>query len=328
MRRKIFFWLLATILLSTVSVANAQTKKVPRIGVLGGSNPSYAETRIRREAFLKGLRELAYIEGQNIAIDYRWAEGNIERLFSLAAELVQLKVDLIFASGGSQGFAAKKATSTIPIIFVGTIDPVASGLVASLARPGGNVTGFSIGAPGLAGKRLEIIKETIPRLSRVGYLANPTNPAGDVSLTETRAAAKDLGVEVQSLEVQSLDDIERSFQVATKTQIGALVVTQQPPNTNNQKRIVELATKHRLPAIYADTEWIHTGGLMSYGPSIPDLHRRAAIYVDKILKGTKPADLPVEQPVKYELFINLRTAKALGLQIPPVVLMRAERVIK
>jgi putative ABC transport system substrate-binding protein len=271
---------------------------------------------------------LSYVEGQNIAIEHRSAEGNADRLPALAAELVRLKVDIIFAPGNTMAVAAKKATSAIPIIFVGAVDPVATGLVDSLARPGGNVTGFSLGAPGLYGKRLEILKETIPKLSRVGLLLNPNNPSAEVALKETRTAGQELGVQIQSLDVRGPNDIDSAFAAAIKAQAGALVVANQGPIISNQKRIVELAAKRRLPAIYADTDWIQAGGLMSYGPSIPDLHRRAAVYVDKILKGRSPADLPVQQPMKYELMINLKTAKTLGLTIPPVVLMRAEKVIK
>jgi len=305
-------------------VAEAQQpRKVPLMG--------YLTTRTDRdspnaEALRQGLKGLAYVEGQNIAIEFRSAEGYAERLPGLAAELVRLKVDIIFAASATAGRAAKNATSSIPIIFVGSTDPVATGLVARLARPGGNVTGFSAGAPGLYGKRLELLKETLPRLTRVGVLWNPTNPAG--SLKEVRTAGQELGVQVQSLEVRSPDDIDRAFEAATKAQVGALIVAQQSPMTTNQKRIVELAAKRRLPAIYPDTDSIDDGGLMSYGPSSTDLYRSAAVYVDHILKGRPPADLPVQQPVKYELMINLKTAKALGLTIPPVVLMRAERVIK
>ncbi len=247
------------------AVAEAQQPgKVPRMGYLGADTGGRAS--LNAEALRQGLRDLAYVEGQNIAIEYRSAEGNVDRLPGLAAELVRLKVDIIFAAGGPAGSAAKKATSTIPIIFVGAVDPVATGLVASLARPGGNITGFSIGAPGLYGKRLEILKETIPRLTRVGVLLNPTNPSG-VVLKEIRSAGQELGVQIQSLEVRSPNDIDSAFEAATKAQAGALVVAQQAPININQKRIVELAAKRRLPAIYSDTEWIDAGGLMSYGPS-------------------------------------------------------------
>ena len=326
MNRRIAIRRLATFFLTTASFAEAQQPgKVPRMGYLttgtGRASPN-------AEALRQGLRDLGYVEGQNIAIEYRWAEGNVDRLPGLAAELVRRKVDIIFAVGSTAVRAAKKATSAIPILFVGSTDPVADGLVDSLARPGGNVTGFSTGAPGLYGKRLEIIKETLPRLSRVGLLLNPTSLSTVALLKETRTAGQELGVQVQSLEVRSLNDIDSAFAAATKAQVGALVVAQQGPINTNPKRIVELAAKRRLPAIYTETEWIDAGGLMSYGPSIPDLYRRAATYVDKILKGTKPADLPVQQPMKYELMLNLKTADALGLTIPPVVLMRVERVIK
>jgi putative ABC transport system substrate-binding protein len=325
MKRKRVSVLLAILFVSLLQLAEAQQPgKVPRIGYLA-SGASRASPNA--EALRQGLRDLGYVEEQNIAIEYRSSEGNTDRLPGLASELVRLKVDIIFAARGDAGRAAKKATSAIPIIFVGTPDPVASRLVASLARPGGNVTGFSNGAPGLYGKRLEIIKETLPKLARVGVLLNPAYPSGLV-LKETRSAGQELGVQVQSLEVRSSNDIDRAFEAATKAQAGALVVAQQAPINTNPKRIVELAAKRRLPAIYADAPWIHVGGLMSYGPSMPDLYRRSAVYVDKILKGTKRADLPVEQPIKFEMMINLKTAKALGLTIPQVVLMRAERVTK
>jgi putative tryptophan/tyrosine transport system substrate-binding protein len=318
--------LVAILFVSLLHLAEAQQpKKVPLMG--------YLTTRTGRdssnaEALRQGLRDLGYVEEQNIAIEYRSSEGNTDRLPGLAAELVRLKVDIIFTASATAGRAAKNATSSIPIVFVGSVDPVADGLVASLARPGGNVTGFSIGAPGLYGKRLEIIKETLPGLSRVGVLRNPTIPATSFITKEIRTAGQELGVQVQSLEVRTPNDIDSAFAAATKAQVGALIVAQQSPMISNQKHIVELAAKRRLPAIYTQMDWIHAGGLMSYGPSMPDLHRRAATYVDKILKGTKPADLPVEQPIKIELMINLKTAKALGLTIPQVVLMRAEKVIK
>jgi len=326
MNRRIAIQRLATFFLTTASLARAQQPgKVPLMGYLTSTGRESPNAR----AFRQGLRELAYVEGQNIAIEYRSAEGNLDRLSALAAELVRLKVDIIFAAGGTLTIlAAKKATSAIPIIFVGSPDPVATGLVDSLARPGGNITGFSIGAPGLNGKRLEILKETLPRLTRVGVLLNPTNPSADVGLKEMRGVGQELGVQVQALEVRSANDIDSAFAAATKAQAGALVVAQQAPISSNPKRIIELAAKRRLPAIYSDTPWIHAGGLMSYGPSIPDLYRRSADYVDKILKGRPPSDLPVQQPMKYELMLNLKTADALGLTIPPIVLMRVEKVIK
>jgi putative ABC transport system substrate-binding protein len=326
MKRKRVSVLLAILFVSLLQLAEAQQPgNVPRLGYLSGRTGRRSPNA---EALRQGLRDLGYVEGQNIAIEYRSTKGNLDRLPTLAAELVRLKVDIIFTAGGEAGRAAKKATSAIPIIFVGAVDPVATGMVDSLARPGGNITGFSTGAPGLYGKRFEIIKETLPRLSRVGVLLNPTNPNAHVALKEIRSGGQDLGVQVQSLEVRSPNDIDSAFEAATKAQAGALVVAQHAPITTNPNRIAELAAKRRLPAIYTETEWIDAGGLMSYGPSIPDLYRRAAIYVDKILKGTKPADLPVEQPIKYELMINLKTAKTLGLTIPPEVLARANRLIK
>ncbi len=315
---------LAFAMCGAVAEAQQPGKVVPGIGYrtnTGRESPN-------AQAFRQGLRDLRYVEGQTIAIEYRSSEGNTDRLAGLAAELVRLKVDIIVAAGGAPGAAAKNATSAIPIIFVGSTDPVAAGLVASLARPGGNITGFSVGAPGLYGKRLELLKETIPRLSRVGVLLNPANSASDVVLKELRGVGQELGVQVQSLEVRSPIDIESAFAAAIKAQAGALVVVNQGPITSIPKRIVELAAKRRLPAIYSDTTWIDAGGLMSYGPSSTDLYRRSAVYVDKVLKGRPPADLPVQQPMKYELMINLKTAKVLGLTIPPVVLMRAERVVK
>ena len=326
MKNKLVLWLLSASLFASVASAEAQQpKKIPTIGYLSGRTPRGSPNA---EALRLGLRELGYVEGQNIAIEYRSTEENRDPLPTLTAELARLKVDILFTAGGEAGRVAKKATSAIPIIFVGAVDPVATGMVDNLARPGGNITGFSTGAPGLYGKRFEIIKETLPRLSRVGVLLNPTNPNTDVALKEIRSGGQDLGVQVHSLELRSPNDIDRAFEAATKAQVGALVVAQHSPITANPRRIAELTAKRRLPAIYTESEWIDAGGLMSYGPSIPDLYRRAAVYVDKILKGTKPTDLPVQQPVKYELVINLKTAKALGLTIPPVVLMRAERVVK
>jgi putative tryptophan/tyrosine transport system substrate-binding protein len=320
--------LLVGLVVASVHIAEAQQpKKFPRIGVLGVQSASrWAD---RTKAFSQGLHELGYKEGQNIIVEYQWAQGDVGRLPGLATELVRLNVDIIFVAGGSPAVvAAKNATTTIPIIFVAAVDPVGSGLVASLARPGGNITGLSIGAPGLYGKRLELLKEIVPRLSRVGVLFNPTNPGADVSLKESQTVAQTLDVQIQSLEVRSPKDIDSAFDAATKSRITAVSVMQHTPITTNPKRITELAAKLRLPAIYADREWIEAAGLMSYGPSLTDLYRRSAIHVDKILKGAKPADLPVEQPTKFEFIINLKTAKQIGLTIPQSVLFRADKVIK
>jgi len=318
------FWLLAVWFFAFLSLAEAQQpSKTPRIGYLSSGGRESPNP----EAFRHGLRELGYVEEQNIVIEYQWADGHSDRLPALAAELVRRKVDIIFTQGVFAASAAKKASSSIPIIFVGATDPVAIGLVGSLGRPGGNVTGFTTGASGLYGKKLELLKETIPKLSRVGVLRNP-DPSAD-PLKEIRFAAQGMGVHVQSLDVRSPDDIESAFELATSAHADGLVVAQAAPMTTHLKQVAALAEKHRLPAIYnTDTEWISLGGLMSYGPSVPDLHRRAAVYVDKILKGTKPADLPVERPTKFELVINLKTAKQIGLPIPPNVLARADKVIR
>jgi ABC-type uncharacterized transport system substrate-binding protein len=318
------FFTVCTVLFALCAVAEPQqSAKTPRIGYLSSGGRKSANA----EGFRQGLRELGYVEEQNIVIEYQWADGHSDRLPALATELVRRKVDIIFTQGVLAASAAKKATSTIPIIFVGATDPVAIGIVGSLARPGGNVTGFTTGAPGLYGKKLELLKETIPQFSRVGVLRNP-DPSAD-PLKEIRFAAQYMGVHVQSLDVRSPEDIDSAFERATSAHADGLVVAQAAPMTTHLKQVAELAAKHRLPAIYnTDTEWIPLGGLMSYGPSVPDLHRRAAVYVDKILKGTKPADLPVERPTKFELVINLKTAKQIGLIIPPNVLARADRVIR
>jgi len=326
MKRKIAALAVGAMLFALSFPAEAgQQGKVHRLGYLANA----VRGSPNEEAFRQGLSGLGYVEGQNVVIEYRWTEGNNELLPGFAAELVRLKVDIIVVAGGTPAvLAAKNATSAIPIVFVGSIDPVAVGLVASLAQPGGNITGLAIGAPGLYGKRLELIKETIPRLSSVGLLSNPSNAATATVFKETQIAAKDLGVQVQSLEVRSANDFDGAFETAIKAHVGALIVAQQPPINTNAKRIVELSAKSRLPAIYQDSAWPDGGGLMSYGPSIPDLYRRSAIYVDKILKGTKPANLPVEQPRKFELIINLNAAKQIGLTFPQSVLYRADRVIK
>jgi putative ABC transport system substrate-binding protein len=327
-RHSILFWLRVTLLLATASIADAQqTNKVPRIGfLLAPSRSAVAESL---DAFRQGLRELGYVEGQNIVSEYRYAEGKFDRLPDLAAELVRLKVDVIVAGGGSVAIReVNKATGTIPIIMTGTIDPVASGFVASFARPGGNITGLTVGGPELYGKRLELLKETVSRVSRVAVVWGRTTSAEPLYLKEIHASAQALGLKIQSLEVRNPKDLEEAFQAAAKGRAGALTVGPDPLLTANRKQIVELAAKNRLPAIYPWKEYVEDGGLMSYAPSVPDNFRRAAIYVDKILKGVKPADLPIEQPRKFELVINLKTAKQIGVTIPPNVLARADKVIK
>ena len=308
------------------SAAAQQPAKAPRIGLLGGGSASANAGRV--EAFRQGLRELAYVEGKNIVIDYRWAEGKLDLLPGLATELVRLKVDIIVSAGPTVTRAAKDANVTIPIVMGFDDDPVGSGFVTSLARPGGNITGLSTLSPGLSGKQLELLKEVVPRLSRVAVLGSSTHPGTTQSLKEMDLAAGAFGVQIQYLEVQSANDIETAFGAAHKGRADAVLVLTSVATNSHRKQIVELAAKNRLPAIYYTAEWVEAGGLLTYGASFPDLFRRAATYVDKILKGAKPADLPVEQPKKFEFIINLNAAKQIGLTIPPNVLAKADMVIK
>jgi len=305
-------------------VAAQQPSKIPRIGFL--STAALSSLSPRLDAFRQGLRELGFIEGKNIAIEYRSAEGKPDRLPELAAELVRLKVDCIVTAGETPTNAAKQASSTIPIVMTTVGDPVGLGLVASLARPGGNITGLSTYSTDLAGKRLELLKETIPKLSRVAIVSDPRSLAAEVKQTE--AAARLLKVQLVFLEVQNLDDLENAFRSIAKSHVDALVIGAGGFFNTNQTRLAELATKHRLPGMYLEQEFVLAGGLMTYATSIPDLYRRSTIYVDKILKGAKPGDLPVEQPTKFEFAINLKTAKQIGLTIPPNVLAIADRVIR
>jgi putative ABC transport system substrate-binding protein len=275
------------------------------------------------------LRELGYVEGKNIVIEYRYAEGKLERLPDLAAELVRLKVDVIVTpSGGPTILAAKKATATIPIVFAAAADPVGDGLVSSLARPGGNITGLSVMAPDLDGKRLELLKEAFPKVARVAFFWQPGGISGDRPLTEMEAAAKALGVKLLSLPVRTLDDFESAFARAKGDGAQALITTTGPLLNTQQRRVIDFATKNRLPAMYLASEFVEAGGLMSYAPNYTDLFRRAADFVDKILKGTKPAEIPVEQPMKFEFVINLIAAKQIGVTVAPNVLVRADRVIR
>ncbi|MBI4610414.1 MAG: ABC transporter substrate-binding protein [Candidatus Rokubacteria bacterium] len=303
-----------------------QAGKVPRIGFLYPVSAALASSRT--EAFVQGLREFGYIEGQNITIEWRLSEVPADRLSELAAELVRLKVDVIVTGGTPAAFAARKATSTIPIVMSSVGDPVATGLVATLARPGGNITGLSLVSPDLAGKRLELIKESVPGLSRVAILVNLANPIQKVVLGQTEVAARSLGMQLQPVDVRDPRELESAFAAMAKRRAGAVIVPFDPIFFSNRRRIVDLAAKSRLPAIYFDKGYVEAGGLMAYGPNIADLARRAATYVDRILKGAKPADLPVEQPTRFELVINLKTAKALGLTIPQSVLFRADHVIQ
>jgi putative tryptophan/tyrosine transport system substrate-binding protein len=319
---------LAAMLLSLSFPAEAQQpKKVPRVGFLVPGSPSSYSDRI--EAFRQGLRELGYVEGKNIVVEYRYAELKPDRLPELAAELVNLKVDVIVTGGGVITHAAKSATNTIPIIMAQDSDPVANGFVASLARPGGNITGLSNVAPDISGKQLELLKEIIPKLSQVGVLGTPpNNPGNTQQLREIELAAAALKVKLQYLAVRSPKEIETAFRAAGDGRADAVLVLPGSIFNSHRTQLVKLAVKSRLPAMYNHSEYVIDGGLITYGASLPDLDRRAASYVDKILRGAKPADLPVEQPQKFELVINLKAAKQIGLTIPPNVVARAHRVIK
>ena len=314
-------------MLTVAMVSNAQQPtKIPRIGYLSSDSPSTIAVRI--EAFRQGLRELGNVEGKNIVIEWRFAEGKADRLPSLAAELVGLKVEVIVTSGPAATRAVKESTVTIPIVTAQDPDPVGNGLVASLARPGGNITGLSTLAPEINGKRLELVKEIVPGLSRVAVLASSTTPGNAQQLKETELAARALGVQLHFLDVLSSKTIEPAFRAASKERADAVLVLQSPVFVNERTQLAKLAVKSRLPAIYDRREFVDDGGLICYGTNFTDLSHRAATYVDKILKGAKPADLPVEQPTKFELVINLKAAKRIGLTIPPNVLGRADKVIK
>jgi len=316
-------------LFNPVATEAQQAAKVPRIGYLA---LNLAASPHLHEAFLQGLRDLGYVEGRNVVIEYRSAEGKLERLPALAAELVALKVDVILAASGPPGaLAAKQATRTLPIVFASVADPVTSGLVTSLARPGGNVTGLSNLNPELVGKCLEQLKQAVPGVSRVAVLWHPgllgERTEKDM-LKGAEGAARALGVRLQFVEARGPADFDRAFSEMTRARAGALTVLTGPMFFNERRRLVDLAAKNRLPAVYPWREFVDAGGLMAYGQNVADMYRRAATYVDRILKGTKPGDLPVEQPTKFELAINLKTAKALGLTIPPSVLGRADHVVE
>jgi putative tryptophan/tyrosine transport system substrate-binding protein len=331
MNRTILISVLTAVLLSPVcSGTEAQPPtRVPRIGYLSASDPAGESTR--SEAIRLALRDLGYVEGQNIAIEYRYAEGKIDRYAELAAELVRLKVDIILVAGGTGVIqAAKNATKTIPIVMAGTpIDPVEIGLVDSLARPGGNVTGITLLTRELGGKRLELLKEAIPKLARVAVLYDPASRASVLDVKEVLpVAARARRLTIQPWEVQGTDDFDRVFAAMGKQRPDGLYVPSDAVLRINQKRIVGFALKSRLPSMYIDSPFVDAGGLMSYGADLADSYRRVAYFVDRILKGAKPADLPVEQPTKFELVINLKTAKQIGVTIPPEVLARANKLIK
>jgi putative tryptophan/tyrosine transport system substrate-binding protein len=327
MKAKILVYALAALVLATIHLAGAQQpKKVYRIGILLVGSPAFYSAWI--DVFRQALKELGYMEGKNIAIEYRYAEGKADRLPFLAAELVGLKFDVIVSSSTPSVLAAKQATNTIPIVFVSIADPVASGLVASLARPGGNITGLSIVAVELSGKRLELLKEAVPNIARVAFLWNSANPAQAPQWREAQAAAQVLGLQLQSLEVRSSNDFDSAFEAALRERAQALVTTPAALLGAHLKRIVEFAAKNRLPAMYGNPQFVDAGGLMSYAPDYTVQYRRASTYVEKLLKGAKPADLPVEQPMKFEFIINLKAAKQIGLTVPPNVLARADKVIR
>jgi putative ABC transport system substrate-binding protein len=320
---------LALALVTAPLTADAQpAAKVYRIGLLGSLPPTAPGALRIWEGFFQGLRELGYVEGQNILIEGRFYGERTERLPALAAELAQLKVDVIVAQGPPAPEAAQRATSTIPIVFAVHQDPVGSGLVASLARPGGNVTGLSTLAPELVGKRLQLLKEAVPGISRVSVLSDPTHPTAALLLREAEVAARSLKVQLQVLEARAPGDFASAFSAMTKDRTGGLIILGGLMFFVERTRIVEMAAQSRLPAIYGAKENAEAGGLMTYGPSIRESYRRAATYVDKILKGAKPGNLPIEQPTKFELVVNLKTAKALGLTIPQSVLLQADQVIE
>jgi putative ABC transport system substrate-binding protein len=327
MKRKITLLTLSAVLFALCFPAQAQQPAgILRIGILIAPSASSFSNRV--EALRRRLRELGYVEGKNIVIEYRYAEGKVERIPDLAAELVGLKVDVIVTSGGGGTIlAAKKASATIPIVFAGAADPVGEGLVSSLARPGGNITGLSQMSPDLDGKRLELLKEAFPKVVRVAFLWQP-GWRGNLALTDMEAAAKALGVKLLSLEVRSLDDFDSAFARAKRDGAQALITTPGGIIATQRRQVLEFAAKNRLPAMYTNSEFVEAGGLMSYAPNLADQWRRAADFVDKILKGTKPADLPVEQPTKFEFVINVKAAKQIGLTIPPKVMAQADRVIK
>jgi putative ABC transport system substrate-binding protein len=326
MHKKITRRAFCSMLLALPFPAHAQqAARIPRIGILVVPSASFDSGRL--DAFRQRLREHGYVEGKNIVIEYRYAEGKLERLPDLAAELVRLKVDVIVTAGGPAILAGKKASPTMPIVFAGAADPVGTGLVSSLARPGGNITGLSVMAPDLDSKRLELLKEAFPNVARVAFLWEQA-ARGNLTLTDMEAAAKALGVKLLSLEVRSLDDFDSAFARAKRDGAQALITTPSALINTRQRQVLDFAAKNRLPAMYPTSEFVEAGGLMSYAPNNADSWRRAADFVDKILKGTKPAEIPVEQPMKFEFVISLIAAKQIGVTIPPNVLVRADKVIR
>ena len=327
MTKKVLVWILLTFFVANLSVAQAQlTKKIPRIGLLVSASPAVAAPFLK--AFRQSLSELGYLEGKDFAIEARFAEGKLDHLAELASELVRLKMDVIVSAGDRPIRAAREATSTIPIVMVVSNDPVGLGHIASLASPGGNVTGLTTISGELTSKRMELVKEVIPKASRVAIFSDPANPGTAVHFKEAAAAAKLLKIQLQPLEVRRPQDLENAFRTAVKRRAEAVIIVSGGLFGTLRTRIVDSAADHRLPAMYTEVEYVLAGGLMAYATSIPEQFRRAGVYVDKILKGRTPADLPVEQPMKFELVINLKTAKQIGLTIPQWTLMKADRVIK
>ena len=324
MDRRAFLITVTGLLATPLATEAQQARKVPHVGVLQAGAPP--EPLV--EAFREGLRDLGYVEGRNIVLEFRWAEGRLDRLPGLATELVGLRVDVIHTLSTPAAIAARHATTTIPIVFTGVGDPVGTGVVSSLAHPGGNVTGISIMATELSGKRLEILREMVPKVSRVAMLWNDTNPGMVLRAHETEAAAAKLGVTIQSLGVHDLITFDHAFASIVNGRAAALLTLIDPFTRQHRQRIVDFAAQRHLPALYEAREFVEAGGLICYGPSLLAIQRRSAAYVDKILKGAKPADLPVEQPTRFELVINLKTAKAIGLTIPQSLLQRADQIIE
>jgi putative tryptophan/tyrosine transport system substrate-binding protein len=320
--------LIVPALATQLAVEAQPPPKTVRIGWLGTSSSTTGAGSIYETAFMDRLRELGYVEGENLAVERRYSEGHDNRLPDLAAALVRLKVDVIVATGGQPPFAAKRATSRIPIVFTNNGDPVGSGLVSSLARPGGNVTGLSLASAEITGKRLQLLKEAVPGVTRVAILSNPTSPIQALMLKEVKIAAAALHLQLQFLDARSPDEVTSVLSMLTRERADALIILGHPMLAQQRGRIAALTAKSRMPAMAAQREYAEAGSLMAYGASLPEMYRRAATYVDKILKGAKPGDLPIEQPTKFEFVVNLKTAKTLGLTIPPAVLARADEVIQ
>src|SRR5687767_2920598 len=324
--RRAFIGGVASTVVMISCVVTAQAGKTPRIGFLGNSTAALEANLIG--PWREGLRDFGYVEGQNVAVEYRWAEGRYERFPALIAELLALKVDVIVTAGTPASQAVKRATSTIPLVMIAVGDPVGTRLVSSLGRPGGNATGLVSIAPDLEGKRLQLLQEIVPNLAQVALLTNPTNPFHVGSEQQLRAAATAMHVKAESFAVRNESEFEAAFEAMLRQRPGAMIMLADRLFLHHRKRIVDFALKHRLPAVYAYQELVEAGGLMSFGPSYPGMHRRAAYFVDRILKGASPSELPMEQPSQFELMINVKTARALGLTIPPSLLLRADQVIE